>query len=191
MTGGPKEDSHMAAREPIEADGGVLRTVTVLSVDPIANDHRALRQIFSRSEWSPSPHAKWSLTASPSAESAIATIRQHSIPVLLCGCDHQPDTWKEMLEVFAGLPHPPLLIVTSRIADERLWAEALNLGAHDVLAKPFDADEVTRVVSSAWLNWKARDEQTRRLPAGLDASRPKENRPILESRVRIASTGGN
>jgi hypothetical protein len=35
--------------------------------------------------------------------------------------------------------------VTSRLADERLWAEALNLGAWDVLAKPFDADEVIRI----------------------------------------------
>jgi len=41
---------------------------------------------------------------------------------------------------------PPLLIVTSRLADERLWAEVLNLGAHDVLAKPFNAEEVVRVL---------------------------------------------
>jgi len=36
--------------------------------------------------------------------------------------------------------------VTSRLADERLWAEALNLGAYDVLAKPFDSTEAMRVV---------------------------------------------
>ena len=45
------------------------------------------------------------------------------------------------------------MIVTSRSADERLWVEALNLGAYDVLAKPFDRDEVLRSVSMAWLNW--------------------------------------
>jgi hypothetical protein len=32
------------------------------------------------------------------------------------------------------LPDPPVLIVTSRLADEYLWAEALNPGAYDVLA---------------------------------------------------------
>ena len=41
-------------------------------------------------------------------------------------------------------------------ADERLWAEALNLGAYDVLAKPFDRTEVMRVVSMAWMHWSAR-----------------------------------
>jgi len=46
------------------------------------------------------------------------------------------------------LPTPPLLIVTSRHADEYLWAEALNLGAYDVVAKPFDSHELSRVVSS-------------------------------------------
>ena len=46
---------------------------------------------------------------------------------------------------------PPLLIVTSRFADERLWAEALNVGAYDVLAKPFERDEVNRVLTSAWV----------------------------------------
>ena len=43
-----------------------------------------------------------------------------------------------------------LMIVTSRLADERLWAEALNLGAYDVLAKPFDRTEAMRVVAAAW-----------------------------------------
>ena len=45
--------------------------------------------------------------------------------------------------------------MTSRAADERLWAEALNLGAYDVLAKPFDRTEVMRVVSMAWMHWTA------------------------------------
>jgi DNA-binding response OmpR family regulator len=51
------------------------------------------------------------------------------------------------------LPDPPPLIVTSRLADERLWVEALNLGAFDVLAKPFDSTEAMRVVGAAWRAW--------------------------------------
>ena len=48
----------------------------------------------------------------------------------------------------------PLLIVTARLADERLWAEALNLGAQDVLATPFDATEVIRIVGIAQQRWR-------------------------------------
>ena len=42
---------------------------------------------------------------------------------------------------------------------ERLWAEALNLGAYDVLAKPYDPTEVVRSVSLAWLQWTSRRER--------------------------------
>ena len=55
--------------------------------------------------------------------------------------------------LFRSLPDPPVLIVTSRLADEYLWAEALNLGAYDVLVKPFDASEAVRVLDSAWRHW--------------------------------------
>jgi DNA-binding response OmpR family regulator len=48
----------------------------------------------------------------------------------------------------------PTLIVTSRLADDELWAEVLNLGAYDVLAQPFDPDEVYRVVFLAWQHSK-------------------------------------
>jgi FixJ family two-component response regulator len=61
-----------------------------------------------------------------------------------------------MLEHISLLPDPPLLIVTSRLADARLWAEALNLGAYDVLAKPFDATQVIRIVGLAWQHWLER-----------------------------------
>jgi DNA-binding response OmpR family regulator len=49
------------------------------------------------------------------------------------------------------------LIVTSRLADEQLWAEALNLGAHDVLAKPYDHREVTWALYAAWQRWQQRN----------------------------------
>jgi FixJ family two-component response regulator len=57
------------------------------------------------------------------------------------------------------LPNSPLVIVISMHADEHLWAEALNLGAHDVLAKPLDAREVERVLQWAWVRWGARHDR--------------------------------
>ena len=50
----------------------------------------------------------------------------------------------------------PLLLVTSKTADENLWAEVLNLGGYDVLMKPFELGEVTRVIGMAWRQWFAR-----------------------------------
>jgi DNA-binding response OmpR family regulator len=57
--------------------------------------------------------------------------------------------WRGLLQETRRLAEPPPLVVASRLADERLWAEVLNLGGHDVLAMPFDAHEVRRVMESA------------------------------------------
>jgi DNA-binding response OmpR family regulator len=58
------------------------------------------------------------------------------------------------LAAVAKLQSPPLIIVTSQFADECLWAEVLNLGGYDVLAKPFDSFEVIWLMSMAWRRWK-------------------------------------
>ena len=44
---------------------------------------------------------------------------------------------------------PPMFIVTSRLADDALWAEVLNVGGYDLLLKPFRAEEVIRMVHVA------------------------------------------
>ena len=42
-----------------------------------------------------------------------------------------------------------MFIVTSRLADDALWAEVLNVGGYDLLLKPFRAEEVIRMVHAA------------------------------------------
>jgi DNA-binding response OmpR family regulator len=49
---------------------------------------------------------------------------------------------------------PPKLIVTSRLADERLWSEVLNLGGFDVLAQPFNPREALRCIGEACHHWQ-------------------------------------
>ena len=128
--------------------------VTILSYEPNGTDQAALENIFHAAEWPRSPGLHWKLKIVENAGSAWAMIRKARIPLVVCGCDTQPGMWKEMLGKFAQLANPPLLIVTSRLADDRLWVEALNLGAYDVLAKPYDRNEVVRTFSCAWLRWQ-------------------------------------
>ncbi len=64
-------------------------------------------------------------------------------PVVICESSLPDGDWKDLLD------KTPRLIVTSPAADEALWAEVLNLGGYDVLAQPFDEQEVRRVVSGA------------------------------------------
>lgn len=119
--------------------------LTVLSVSPIQEDHLSLQSIIS--------HSRWKLFKADNLSSALALLQQHEIAVVLCERDLRSGTWIDMLEHIDALQHAPSLIVTSRLADECLWSEALTQGAWDVLAKPFDRSEVLRSVKSAWQHW--------------------------------------
>ena len=122
---------------------------TILSVSPIEEDHRSLQTFSGQSAWK--------FLKADSIRASFAFLKRHEVSVVICERDLPPDkTWIDMLENMIHLPHPPSLIVTSRLADDHLWAEALNLGAWDVLAKPFDRIEVLRSLRSAWQHWTDR-----------------------------------
>jgi len=130
--------------------------IVAVSVFPKKEDHAALRNIFRSSDWPLCAGSKWALKTSQSLDEALLILRNGRIPVVLCERDLHTSTWKDVLEALALLPDPPYLIVASRLADDRLWAEALNLGAYDVLPMPLNPAEVIRMVSVAWLRWTDR-----------------------------------
>jgi DNA-binding response OmpR family regulator len=133
------------------------RTVTVLAISPNEDDHLFLANIFS--------HTNWQLRAAHTWRDALGILGRQRIPILVCESQLLDATWKEVLAELSQLPERPVLIVASRLADESFWAEVLNLGAYDVLMKPFDATEVFRVVSLAWLSWKNDRERLVSRPA--------------------------
>jgi DNA-binding NtrC family response regulator len=122
-----------------------MAPITLLLVSPLDDDHACLRAIIG--------HSRWRLLHARGIESGLALLRQYEIAVVLCERDLPPGTWMDLFQHTTALQNAPSLIVTSRLADERLWAEALNLGAWDVLAKPFDRLELIRSVKLAWDHW--------------------------------------
>ena len=120
--------------------------VVVLVVSSFEEDLLSLRDTLVPSTWT--------LYVASGAAEAKKILRQTWVPVILCERELPDGNWKDLLVAVAGLQNPPLMIVTSRLADEYLWAEVLNLGGYDVLAKPFNSIEVTRVMSMAWQRWK-------------------------------------
>ena len=74
--------------------------------------------------------------------------------MLLCERYQADGSWEDLLRATAGLRTPPNIIVFSRLADESLWAEVLNMGGFDVLIKPFQPEEVLRVTFAAWSRWE-------------------------------------
>jgi DNA-binding response OmpR family regulator len=115
----------------------------ILSVSNNPQDHFELRRILD--------NAFWEIAAAHSCREAVAYLSQAEAFVLFCEHSLPDGSWKQMLDDAARLPKPPLVVVTSRLADDYLWAEVLNLGGFDVLAKPLNEREVRHVLDSAWL----------------------------------------
>ncbi|MGP8245273.1 MAG: response regulator [Bryobacteraceae bacterium] len=57
--------------------------------------------------------------------------------------------WMDVLDLAREYEGRVEVIVTDQDADARLWAEALNLGAYDVLSQPFYEPEVRRILHNA------------------------------------------
>jgi DNA-binding NtrC family response regulator len=115
---------------------------TILAVFSAREDRTSLAGIFAHSNWKlrfarALPHTQTELSKSPVGV------------VISEACLSDGQGWKDLLNEIQKMEDPPPLIVADRLADERLWAEVLNLGGYDLLAKPFDAKEVLHVVSTA------------------------------------------
>lgn len=132
------------------------RKIPVLSVSPAESDHETLERLLSPQQWT--------VYRAETVVSAMSVLRQLRIPIVICEEDLAPHSWTDLFSQLAAFEHPPCLIVTSRVADDYLWAEALNLGAYDVLEQPLDAVEVSRSLGFAWLHWRDHHEAATILP---------------------------
>lgn len=144
-------------KERVADDGYHTDSATVALVGLDAQDQALLKKILRNYQSPHAPAFAWQVQSESSVQSVLAAIDRNPISIVICDRDWVADDWKSLLDRFAGLSRPPLLIVTSRLADDRLWAEALNLGAYDVIAKPFDASEVVRIAGLACAHWNQCD----------------------------------
>lgn len=117
---------------------------TILSISRDEQDHSSLQTIFSQ----------WDVLRAADLSAAHRALPGKNISVVVCDCDSTLEDWTEILADVQQMPVPPSVIITSRLADDRLWSQALNLGAWDVLAKPFDTAEVVRTLRNAWEHWR-------------------------------------
>jgi len=157
---GEKENS-MIRKSDISISGTAKPkpdNVTVFHVGPQDQDLCVLAEILDCTDWKMCPGTRWSLAATDDLPSAAGRLQNHGVPIVVCERESVSGTWQEVLRHVGTFPVPPLLIVASRTADEYLWAEALNLGAYDVLSKPYRPTEVVRVLSMAWLHWMNRSK---------------------------------
>lgn len=84
-----------------------------------------------------------------SLEDARARLAREPYGAVLTAAYLPDGDWKDVLDAARGLGPAPAVIVTHCDADDVFWAEVLNLGCYDMLAQPFDAREVQRILTLA------------------------------------------
>jgi DNA-binding response OmpR family regulator len=127
--------------EKLSSGAPGTENITLLAVCPNQDDSSYLRDILQEDHWT--------VHAAASCDEALRFMRRSSPTVVACDRQLPDGNWKDIFHGVCRLSDPPPLIVVSRHADETLWAEVLNLGGYDVLAKPFEKSEVSRVVKMA------------------------------------------
>jgi DNA-binding NtrC family response regulator len=125
--------------------------VPVLLVSPYLDDHDRLPEILNQ------PH--WSWQKSFACSHALMGQAAQTPAIIFCEREQSDGSWQDLLGWALNMKQPAQLIVCARHADERLWAEVLNLGGYDLLTKPFDPEEVQRVTFAACRAWEARSGQ--------------------------------
>ncbi len=114
---------------------------SVLTISSFDDDHITLRRML---------HGLTRIALQArSCRQALEYLSAEDVSVLICERNLLDGNWKDILSAVVTKNPPPALIVACRHADEHLWAEVLNLGAYDVLTKPFNAKEVLWIVHHA------------------------------------------
>lgn len=82
-------------------------------------------------------------------QQAHAKLQQDDYGVILTEAALPDGKWPDALHLARECRQEPEVIVTDPQADACFWAEALNLGAYDLLAQPFYEPEVRRILYNA------------------------------------------
>ncbi len=136
----------------------------MLALIPAEGDRRLLRDMFART--------KWQLRFAGTLDDLRQALRHSQIGVVITDSRHPDCCWNEVLEAANQTEGQPSVIISSRLADDRLWAEVLNTGGFDLLLMPFDRTEMLHCIASAWRNWQDRQVSKRsgKQPRTLQAS---------------------
>lgn len=89
------------------------------------------------------------LEHAPTLQQARTRIHQQEYELILTEAALPDGVWLDVLHLVRECPRETGVIVTDPQADARFWAEALNLGAYDLLAQPFYEPEVRRILYNA------------------------------------------
>lgn len=76
-------------------------------------------------------------------------LQGESFDLLIVDAELPGGPWHRLLQTIVSSAKGCEVIVCSRCGDEKLWADVLQRGAYDLLAEPFEENEVIRIANRA------------------------------------------
>jgi DNA-binding response OmpR family regulator len=119
----------------------VENKLSALLVGEFKGDRVLVHEVFCR--------LGWKLFEAADRNRAMECLDRYAVQVVIAESDVPNWNWRRMLKDLRDRAKPPQLVVASRQADESLWSEVLNVGGYDVMAQPFERNEIERVIASA------------------------------------------
>jgi AmiR/NasT family two-component response regulator len=96
--------------------------------------------------------ADWELEIADTISSAFVS-RKCPFPIVLWERELKDCEWRKAVSALSDLPQHPSVILVSGRSDKNLWDDLIGFGGSDIVRTPFDPDDVTRAIASAWSLW--------------------------------------
>ncbi len=151
--------AHFTSREAAVWESEHVRSAPaerrhVLVISCTEDDHARLRGILEG--------AGFDAQSARTAADGCRIMRRAPVPVVVANCRLDNRCWKDVWKAISRLASNPRprLIVAADAASEGFWAEVVEVGAYDVIARPFDPKEVLWVVTDAWTQWERERDLT-------------------------------
>jgi len=95
--------------------------ICVLSISANDQDHASLASAFG--------HSRWAILRVLDLVAASIELGHRNVSVIVYDCDSTPEHWIEILRCVQQMPDARSVVLTSRIADDDLWTQALEYDA--------------------------------------------------------------
>jgi len=103
---------------------------------------------------------------------AKARLQATKARVMLTDVTFERGGWEDAVRMAARLSFRAALVLVSPFADQRLWIDALECGAYDLILEPFHAEELSWILENAHLSATSPCSRKAVVSAGLHQECP-------------------
>jgi CheY-like chemotaxis protein len=124
-----------------QSEKAVRPAVRLLAILPETEDAEQLRTIAN--------DLGWSVAIVHTPAEALSRLQDEPVTAAICDQDLPEEDWRVVMSRIATLPKSPCVLLASRVMDQYLWNEVIQCRGYDVVSKPFQSEELRRVVAFA------------------------------------------